>query len=166
MAALSVDLPFFFPIPFRKTLYFLRPFASRARTGLMMFSVCRFSNLIGLCVNQLPGRKKLRSRKLMISSRPSRAVPPSSASACLPAMKRISKQLRVECRRLLFLALHFASKLVAPTGGPYVVVQFGQSSRIRSVMRPLSNSFWAFEEAWSTKNDRRSLNELSDKNLH
>jgi hypothetical protein len=34
------------------------------------------------------------------------------------------------------------------------------------VMRPLSNSFWAFEEAWSTKNDRRSLKELSDKNLH
>jgi len=61
----------------------------------------------------------------MISSRPSRAVPPSSASACLPAMKRISKQLRVECRRLLFLALHFASNLVAPTGGPHVVVQFG-----------------------------------------
>jgi hypothetical protein len=36
-------------------------------------------------------------------------------------MERIFKQLRVECRRRLFLALHFASKtqkLVVPIGGP------------------------------------------------
>ena len=47
-----------------------------------------------------------------------------------------------------------------------MVVQFGQSPRIRSLMLPLATVSRAFEEAWSTKNDRRSLNELSDENLH
>ena len=49
-------------------------------------------------------------------------------------MERIFKQLRVECRRRVFLALHSASKaqkLVVPIGGLWVVVQFGRSQQIR-----------------------------------
>jgi hypothetical protein len=47
-----------------------------------------------------------------------------------------------------------------------VVVQFGQSPRIRSRMRPLPTVSRAFEGAWRIKNERRSLNYLSDENLY